>query len=492
MAGARSLPATLVLEVLLPSCTIAACGLGSAALTAISAPAGPSRPESRRQRAGSTPNSGAAVPAAAPLATELQAHLRTLGLAPGSPLEPAGLKAAFRARAKETHPDLQPAAGKAAAAEAFRAVQRAYSELSRHCARATKKSKISDAEDEPTDEGDDDEFPATTAQAAAAKLVFGASAASDGATAPRGKRSFAGRSLHLHRNILRLGSDMFAAQLRGCCEEPDSFKAVLAAAHKALVAHFTSAPTTLNSAVLTKQLEELPVAAMEALLASDSFSTDDESSVLLLLAKWRAADLGNRGSGQELKTLCALGHEAAAAYIAAHPAWYGAARAQWLTADGWEHEFILPRKDLLDNIKACVVGRKRVCHSMLRQADTSCTEVLVRGFAWSISLQHGLPYGSADVGMYLMCNVPPVMLGPGLKEGELPGIAAPHAKLEVFGGNAAGGAPCTLMSLKYTARRDSPYLGKGWGYAKALLAPWEQALVDGRVSGKITFYRYIN
>ncbi|PNW88279.1 hypothetical protein CHLRE_01g022462v5 [Chlamydomonas reinhardtii] len=187
---------------------------------------------------------------------------------------------------------------------------------------------------------------------------------------------------------------------------------------------------------------------------------------------------------------------------------------------------------------------------MLRQADTSCTEVLVRGFAWSISLQHGLPYGSADVGMYLMCNVPPVMLGPGLKEGELPGIAAPHAKLEVFGGNAAGGAPCTLMSLKYTARRDSPYLGKGWGYAKvnllpglgeaavsaavtaadtvleslavaegkgegqqgqgeqeqqqagmpsmaeeveqALLAPWEQALVDGRVSGKITFYRYIN
>lgn len=86
----------------------------------------------------------------------------------------------------------------------------------------TKKSKISDAEDEPTDEGDDDEFPATTAQAAAAKLVFGASAASDGATAPRGKRSFAGRSLHLHRNILRLGSDMFAAQLRGCWSAGDA------------------------------------------------------------------------------------------------------------------------------------------------------------------------------------------------------------------------------------------------------------------------------
>lgn len=104
--------------------------------------------------------------------------------------------------------------------------------------------------------------------------------------------------------VLQLYADESLLPLES--EEPDSFKAVLAAAHKALVAHFTSAPTTLNSAVLTKQLEELPVAAMEALLASDSFSTDDESSVLLLLAKWRAADLGNRGSGQELKTLCAL------------------------------------------------------------------------------------------------------------------------------------------------------------------------------------------
>lgn len=52
----------------------------------------------------------------------------------GAALDAAAVKAAFRARAKETHPDLQhgaDAARQAAAEERFKTVQQAYYALSR-------------------------------------------------------------------------------------------------------------------------------------------------------------------------------------------------------------------------------------------------------------------------------------------------------------------------------------------------------------------------
>ncbi|GIL54320.1 hypothetical protein Vafri_9885 [Volvox africanus] len=65
---------------------------------------------------------------------ELHTHMLVLGLDVGRSLDAAVVKAAFRARAKETHPDLQhgaDAAVRAAAEERFKAVQQAYQALSR-------------------------------------------------------------------------------------------------------------------------------------------------------------------------------------------------------------------------------------------------------------------------------------------------------------------------------------------------------------------------
>lgn len=61
---------------------------------------------------------------------ELRAHMQLLGLEAGSPLSAAALKAAFHARAKETHPDVHAEPGsKAAAEERFKRVQHAYQAL---------------------------------------------------------------------------------------------------------------------------------------------------------------------------------------------------------------------------------------------------------------------------------------------------------------------------------------------------------------------------
>ncbi|GLI61465.1 hypothetical protein VaNZ11_003858 [Volvox africanus] len=65
---------------------------------------------------------------------ELHTHMLVLGLDVGRSLDAAVVKAAFRARAKETHPDLQhgaDAAVRTAAEERFKAVQQAYQALSR-------------------------------------------------------------------------------------------------------------------------------------------------------------------------------------------------------------------------------------------------------------------------------------------------------------------------------------------------------------------------
>ncbi|GFR49297.1 hypothetical protein Agub_g11319 [Astrephomene gubernaculifera] len=65
-----------------------------------------------------------------------------------------------------------------------------------------------------------------------------------------------------------------------------SFTAVMASAKPQLVSYFGDALRVLNTPSLRQQLLDLPAVAVEALLESDSFGTDSESSVLLLLAAW--------------------------------------------------------------------------------------------------------------------------------------------------------------------------------------------------------------
>ena len=80
-------------------------------------------------------------------------------------------------------------------------------------------------------------------------------------------------------------------QLYGCMQlwpdpkhEP-AFAALLKEAKPQLVAHFGDALAVLNTKHLYKQMRALPAVGLEALLESDDFSTDSESSVVLMMAE---------------------------------------------------------------------------------------------------------------------------------------------------------------------------------------------------------------
>ncbi|GLC47955.1 hypothetical protein PLESTB_000043500 [Pleodorina starrii] len=65
-----------------------------------------------------------------------------------------------------------------------------------------------------------------------------------------------------------------------------SFGAVLVNGKRLLVAHFRNSLAALNTPSIAEQLLALPAVALEALLGSDEFGTDNEASVLLMLAEW--------------------------------------------------------------------------------------------------------------------------------------------------------------------------------------------------------------
>ncbi|GFR48590.1 hypothetical protein Agub_g10494, partial [Astrephomene gubernaculifera] len=76
-----------------------------------------------------------------------------------------------------------------------------------------------------------------------------------------------------------------------------SFIAVIAAAKQQVVSYFGNTLRVLNTPSLRQQLLDLPAVAVEALLESDSFGTDSESSVLLMLATWMQANYGKTDAG---------------------------------------------------------------------------------------------------------------------------------------------------------------------------------------------------
>ncbi|GIM08506.1 hypothetical protein Vretimale_12519 [Volvox reticuliferus] len=88
------------------------------------------------------------------------------------------------------------------------------------------------------------------------------------------------------------------------------FSAVLSVAKPQLVAHFGDASKVLNTSLLREQLLVLPPIALEALLESEEFGTDNESTVLLLLAVWMEANflLTNSDMRQRLCRTIRLAH----------------------------------------------------------------------------------------------------------------------------------------------------------------------------------------
>eukprot|EP00198_Chlamydomonas_reinhardtii_P003316 XP_001692652.1 predicted protein [Chlamydomonas reinhardtii] len=158
----------------------------------------------------------------------------------------------------------------------------------------------------------------------------GSSSAAAGAAFGADQRR-CGEPLPAHSIVLRLASDKFAAQLpevhltvggeeelpaaraaihfayTGRVEagasirevlQDTAFAALLTEAKRRLVAHFGDALAVLNKKQLYEQMRVLPAEGLEALLESDDFGTDSESSVVLVLA--------DRTDAATRKQLCGL------------------------------------------------------------------------------------------------------------------------------------------------------------------------------------------
>ncbi|GLC50570.1 hypothetical protein PLESTB_000394400 [Pleodorina starrii] len=101
-------------------------------------------------------------------------------------------------------------------------------------------------------------------------------------------------------------------ELYACAElwpDPElepSFAAVLHAARAGLAGHFRDALAALNVPSLRAQLLGLPADCLAALLHSETFGADCESSVLLLLATWVGANQGGAADARARARLCRL------------------------------------------------------------------------------------------------------------------------------------------------------------------------------------------
>ncbi|KAG2428731.1 hypothetical protein HXX76_011434 [Chlamydomonas incerta] len=84
-----------------------------------------------------------------------------------------------------------------------------------------------------------------------------------------------------------------------------AFGALLAEATRQLVAHFGDALAVLNNDDLLNQMRALPVMCLALLLESDDFGTDDESSVVLVLAMWMGVNY-SRTSAKARRQLCGM------------------------------------------------------------------------------------------------------------------------------------------------------------------------------------------
>ncbi|KAG2437759.1 hypothetical protein HYH02_011135 [Chlamydomonas schloesseri] len=88
-------------------------------------------------------------------------------------------------------------------------------------------------------------------------------------------------------------------------EQEPAFAALLAEAKPQLVAHFGDALAVLNKDKLYDQMLELSAVGLEALLESDDFGTDNESSVVLVLAEWMETNYGSTDAATR-RRLCGL------------------------------------------------------------------------------------------------------------------------------------------------------------------------------------------
>ncbi|KAG2497340.1 hypothetical protein HYH03_004501 [Edaphochlamys debaryana] len=283
---------------------------------------------------------------------------------------------------------------------------------------------------------------------------------------------------------------------------------------------FRDAPTALNDSTAKAQALSLSASALEALLSSDAFATDDEASVLLLLAEWLAA---KPSTTTEVRTklchqirLCQLSSAYLHAVMPAiaktwfplskrelslvhqcaslpsggtlrerflelvdetrtsplPPAWFSApARPKARSDVGRPNDWTISREALVQ-----VLARATVHESLVPGTFTHGPRALVaNGFHWHPVVS--IARDSEAAGLYLDCHIPPALR---VEPYAVEGFASPGlCRLVVFEWEAAGRPTEAFVYVAGTRGKVGIGIGERWGYPDGLpLAPLQTA--EGR------------
>ncbi|KAG2496188.1 hypothetical protein HYH03_005788 [Edaphochlamys debaryana] len=316
-----------------------------------------------------------------------------------------------------------------------------------------------------------------------------------------------------------------------------SFAAVLSAAKAQLVRHFRSTLKTLNSFYLTKQLEALPAAGLEALLESDDLGTDSEDSVLTLLATWMRANWA-RTDAATRQRLCGLvrltqlspqavsclllplaadfdthGLEQQAGWFpmtvmeAAHvvsyhsasepwqkqafapdhrlsswPGWHSTSpRKQCVPETGLHFPWSISKEELRAKLLGLPPGKTAQAYAVFGGGSML---LAARGFVWAVPVEY--THGKAAAGLFLRTQIPEAYKVPdsrlaGYQERAVPSFATCiDARLTA---NRRQGGEVSSASVYSYSQADFTRVGSGWGLPAALPLSAQQPIVAMMAAG---------
>ncbi|GLC47951.1 hypothetical protein PLESTB_000043100 [Pleodorina starrii] len=298
-----------------------------------------------------------------------------------------------------------------------------------------------------------------------------------------------------------------------------AFGAILATGKRLLVPHFGNSLAALNTPSLRDQLLALPAVALEALLESDEFGTDDEASVLLMLAEWMRTnfDQAEPAIRQRLCRAVRLVHlsrpylsliipalatdhekdpEAPAGWFSGADALEAAFVATYVSTTQVERDCLLsagkasgpileslrarprpqcippsggltfnwhiPKEDLLQAVRQLQPGSSKTVSCTFD--DPSLHAVAARGFCWSVSVK--VTSGQSTAGLFLHSDLSTALTPPGSRlssEGTVTKLTIVHISARLVVHRRQGGAvrnvEGTFSSPEYFLRLGT---GRGW------------------------------
>ncbi|KAG2445232.1 hypothetical protein HYH02_008700 [Chlamydomonas schloesseri] len=277
---------------------------------------------------------------------------------------------------------------------------------------------------------------------------------------------------------------------------------------------FEDALAVLNNATALFKLRQLPAAALEALLASEGFGTDDEASVVVLLAEWRAANTEAAAQGDTLKRLLRQVRwphvcDEYLLHVVPRVGWLGVSweRAAWLSSYaratlsstraalevaaltyGASYELDAPGHIARRRPAARPLGARpfsmEVASAIASQASLDGApfkwtdlKVCARGFMWTVAVAAAVD----GCGVRLACGAPRVLAS------TFVGHAYPGKDVTLQVLNAAGGVACEEKS-------GTCHRCVGIGLSRVLKVKTgsqeerESLLRDGRLHGEVVWW----